>query len=162
MFDSDSPLRLFISIPLYISLSPAVPVLFHIQISGALLGFSHPFFNRMNGVSLEKKSINFFPHYARAAPVFSCQCFEMLLIGICFVPFAVPPDRISIKDESGNDRISVVGPYNEGDISNLYCEVFGGKYEKYILSICHFLYYSFRQLRPFRPGAFGERSVRSN
>lgn len=40
----------------------------------------------------------------------------------------MPPDRISIKDESGAERTSVVGPYSEGDTINLYCEVFGGKY----------------------------------
>ena len=39
---------------------------------------------------------------------------------------AVPPERISIKDESGVDRTSVVGPYSEGEIVNLYCDVFGG------------------------------------
>lgn len=41
---------------------------------------------------------------------------------------AVPPERISIRDESGIDRVSVVGPYNEGDFVNLSCDVYGGMY----------------------------------
>lgn len=41
--------------------------------------------------------------------------------------FAVPPDRISIKDDTGVERSTVVGPYSEGDIITLSCEVFGGK-----------------------------------
>lgn len=44
-------------------------------------------------------------------------------------PSPVPPDRISIRDESGIDRVSVVGPYSEGDFVNLNCDVFGGTYE---------------------------------
>ncbi|XP_055324788.1 protein turtle [Sitodiplosis mosellana] len=39
----------------------------------------------------------------------------------------LPPDRISIKDDTGVERSSVVGPYAEGDIITLSCEVFGGK-----------------------------------
>lgn len=41
--------------------------------------------------------------------------------------FTVPPDRISIKDDTGVERSTVVGPYAEGDIITLSCEVFGGK-----------------------------------
>lgn len=59
--------------------------------------------------------------------------------------FSVPPDRISVKDESGAERTSVVGPYSEGDTINLYCEVFGGKYSTFLsllllllLRICEF------------------------
>lgn len=44
-----------------------------------------------------------------------------------FIHPTVPPDRISIKDESDVDKASVVGPYSEGDIVNLHCEVYGGK-----------------------------------
>lgn len=39
----------------------------------------------------------------------------------------MPPDRISIKDDTGVERSTVVGPYAEGDIITLSCEVFGGK-----------------------------------
>lgn len=35
---------------------------------------------------------------------------------------------MSIRDEFGIDRASVVGPYSEGDMVNLKCEVFGGEY----------------------------------
>lgn len=41
--------------------------------------------------------------------------------------FAVPPERISIRDESNTERSSVVGPYSEGDTMKLKCDVFGGK-----------------------------------
>lgn len=44
-----------------------------------------------------------------------------------FILFTVPPDRISIKDDTGVERSTVVGPYAEGDIITLSCEVFGGK-----------------------------------
>lgn len=44
----------------------------------------------------------------------------------------MPPDRISIKDDTGVERSTVVGPYAEGDIITLSCEVFGGK--------CHTLF----------------------
>jgi hypothetical protein len=40
---------------------------------------------------------------------------------------SVPPDRISIRDESNTERNSVVGPYSEGDTMKLKCDVFGGK-----------------------------------
>ncbi|KAG4065909.1 hypothetical protein HA402_000356 [Bradysia odoriphaga] len=39
----------------------------------------------------------------------------------------LPPDRISIRDEAGVDRASVVGPYSEGDTVSLKCDVYGGK-----------------------------------
>ncbi|CAO1431490.1 unnamed protein product [Diamesa hyperborea] len=39
----------------------------------------------------------------------------------------VPPERISIRDESNTERSSVVGPYSEGDTMKLKCDVFGGK-----------------------------------
>lgn len=48
---------------------------------------------------------------------------------------AVPPDRISIKDDTGVERSTVVGPYAEGDIITLSCEVFGGKYIHTIVAI---------------------------
>lgn len=44
-----------------------------------------------------------------------------------FLFFIVPPERICIKDESGTERTSVVGPYSEGDIVKLKCDVFGGE-----------------------------------
>lgn len=40
----------------------------------------------------------------------------------------MPPDRISIKDDAGMERSTSVGPYAEGDMVTLSCEVFGGKY----------------------------------
>ncbi|CRK89491.1 CLUMA_CG003227, isoform A [Clunio marinus] len=39
----------------------------------------------------------------------------------------VPPERISIRDESNTERNSVVGPYSEGDTMKLKCDVFGGR-----------------------------------
>lgn len=61
---------------------------------------------------------------------FRSRFFAVIIICIHLncLRFSVPPDRISIKDESGAERTSVVGPYSEGDTINLYCEVFGGKY----------------------------------
>lgn len=44
----------------------------------------------------------------------------------------VPPDRISIRDEAGVDRASVVGPYSEGDTVSLKCDVYGGLYNFHI------------------------------
>lgn len=41
--------------------------------------------------------------------------------------FPVPPERISIRDESNTERNSVVGPYSEGDTMKLKCDVFGGR-----------------------------------
>lgn len=41
--------------------------------------------------------------------------------------FLVPPERISIRDESNTERNSVVGPYSEGDTMKLKCEVYGGR-----------------------------------
>ncbi|XP_055371722.1 hemicentin-1 [Condylostylus longicornis] len=38
-----------------------------------------------------------------------------------------PPERISIRDDSGIERSTVVGPYSEGDVVSLKCEVYGGK-----------------------------------
>lgn len=40
---------------------------------------------------------------------------------------SVPPERISIRDESNSERNSVVGPYSEGDTMKLKCDVFGGR-----------------------------------
>lgn len=51
--------------------------------------------------------------------------------------FTVPPDRISIKDDTGVERSTVVGPYAEGDIITLSCEVFGGKYFHTTVSTIH-------------------------
>lgn len=51
-----------------------------------------------------------------------------MIDAFCVTIFAVPPDRISIKDDTGVERSTVVGPYAEGDIITLSCEVFGGKY----------------------------------
>lgn len=53
-----------------------------------------------------------------------------LLSEYSIVYIAVPPDRISIKDDSSIERSTVVGPYVEGDIVTLSCEVFGGKFEQ--------------------------------
>ncbi|KAL7017201.1 hypothetical protein ACKWTF_010287 [Chironomus riparius] len=39
----------------------------------------------------------------------------------------VPPERISIRDESNSERTTVVGPYSEGDTMKLKCDVIGGK-----------------------------------
>lgn len=47
---------------------------------------------------------------------------------VLYFVLIVPPDRISIRDEFGVDRASVVGPYSEGDTVNLKCDVFGGMY----------------------------------
>lgn len=57
--------------------------------------------------------------------------FIIIFVHLNCLRFSVPPDRISIKDESGAERTSVVGPYSEGDTINLYCEVFGGKYSTF-------------------------------
>lgn len=46
---------------------------------------------------------------------------------ISFIFFSVPPERVSIRDESETERASVVGPYSEGDIVKLKCDVYGGK-----------------------------------
>lgn len=60
---------------------------------------------------------------AVAAPFF------VLVIVVVVIHFGctVPPERVSIKDESGTERTSVVGPYSEGDIIKLKCDVYGGK-----------------------------------
>ncbi|XP_012271984.2 neural cell adhesion molecule 2 [Orussus abietinus] len=39
----------------------------------------------------------------------------------------VPPHKIAIFDENEVTRSSTVGPYVEGDILKLYCDVYGGK-----------------------------------
>lgn len=44
-----------------------------------------------------------------------------------FSKIAVPPERISIRDESNAERNSVVGPYSEGNTMKLKCDVFGGR-----------------------------------
>lgn len=51
------------------------------------------------------------------------------LIVFFFLLFSisVPPERISIRDESNSERNSVVGPYSEGDTMKLKCDVFGGR-----------------------------------
>lgn len=64
---------------------------------------------------------NFFFFYANDITHFCCLDFPF------FFRITVPPEKISIRDESGIDRVSVVGPYNEGDFANLYCEVYGGE-----------------------------------
>ncbi|KAL5284444.1 hypothetical protein ACFFRR_006630 [Megaselia abdita] len=38
-----------------------------------------------------------------------------------------PPERVSIRDDSGIERSAVVGPYGEGDSVTLKCDVYGGK-----------------------------------
>ncbi|KAL9899858.1 sidestep VII transmembrane protein isoform 1-T3 [Glossina fuscipes fuscipes] len=38
-----------------------------------------------------------------------------------------PADRILIRDDSNIERSTVVGPYTEGDVISLKCEVLGGK-----------------------------------
>ncbi|XP_055904209.1 lachesin-like [Eupeodes corollae] len=38
-----------------------------------------------------------------------------------------PPERISIRDDADIERSSIVGPYSEGDVVSLKCEVYGGK-----------------------------------
>lgn len=40
---------------------------------------------------------------------------------------AVPPRLITILDELGDERTSVVGPYREGQRLHLQCHVYGGK-----------------------------------
>lgn len=50
-----------------------------------------------------------------------------LLIFLSFSYFPVPPERISIRDESNSERTTVVGPYSEGDTMKLKCDVIGGK-----------------------------------
>lgn len=44
-----------------------------------------------------------------------------------FSLISVPPERISIRDESNTERNSVVGPYGEGDSMRLKCDVYGGR-----------------------------------
>lgn len=55
---------------------------------------------------------------------FASFSFSLSLLSTLFI---VPPDKISIKDDTGVERSTVVGPYSEGDIITLSCEVFGGK-----------------------------------
>ena len=49
------------------------------------------------------------------------------MIRFFLVFISVPPERISIRDESNSERNSVVGPYSEGDTMKLKCDVFGGR-----------------------------------
>lgn len=51
----------------------------------------------------------------------------LLFNEILFFLLIVPPERISIRDESNSERNSVVGPYSEGDTMKLKCDVFGGR-----------------------------------
>ncbi|XP_075147144.1 sidestep VII transmembrane protein [Haematobia irritans] len=37
-----------------------------------------------------------------------------------------PPDKVTIWDDSGMERSTVVGPYSEGDVISLKCAAFGG------------------------------------
>lgn len=53
--------------------------------------------------------------------------FSLCVFFFFFLQNLVPPERISIKDESNTERTSVVGPYSEGDIIKLKCDVYGGK-----------------------------------
>nr|XP_029723029.1 uncharacterized protein LOC109423245 [Aedes albopictus] len=39
----------------------------------------------------------------------------------------VPPERVVIQDQLGIDRTTVAGPYSEGDIVTLRCDVYGGR-----------------------------------
>lgn len=45
---------------------------------------------------------------------------------------SVSPDTINIKDETGVERSTIVGPYSEGDMVTLNCEVYGGEYSTMI------------------------------
>lgn len=40
----------------------------------------------------------------------------------------MPPDKIVIRDNAGVEKKSVVGPYLEGDVVTVSCEVYGGMY----------------------------------
>lgn len=58
--------------------------------------------------------------------------------------FSVPPERVSIRDESETERASVVGPYSEGDIVKLKCDVYGGKiYFKIYINLIIFSSYEY-------------------
>ncbi|XP_058813514.1 neural cell adhesion molecule 1 isoform X2 [Topomyia yanbarensis] len=39
----------------------------------------------------------------------------------------VPPERVVIRDQVGAERTTVAGPYSEGDIIKLRCDVYGGR-----------------------------------
>ncbi|XP_058463277.1 hemicentin-1 isoform X2 [Malaya genurostris] len=39
----------------------------------------------------------------------------------------VPPERVVIRDQLGAERTTVAGPYSEGDIVKLRCDVYGGR-----------------------------------
>lgn len=64
-----------------------------------------------------------YPHLS-----YAIYTYTYIYISTVYHIFTVPPDRISIKDDTGVERSTVVGPYAEGDIITLSCEVFGGKY----------------------------------
>jgi len=51
----------------------------------------------------------------------------LIILFLVLFDYVVPPERISIRDESNTERTSVVGPYSEGDTMKLKCDVFGGK-----------------------------------
>ena len=40
----------------------------------------------------------------------------------------VPPDPVLIYDEEGKERMTFVGPYEEGQDARLTCTAFGGQY----------------------------------
>lgn len=62
---------------------------------------------------------------------FSTAQNENVRLFLAIVLLSVPPDRMSIRDEFGIDRASVVGPYSEGDMVTLKCEVFGGELQQF-------------------------------
>ncbi|XP_055588000.1 protein turtle [Uranotaenia lowii] len=39
----------------------------------------------------------------------------------------VPPERVVIRDQQGTERTTVAGPYSEGDVVKLRCDVYGGR-----------------------------------
>lgn len=61
----------------------------------------------------------YLPEKRKKTNVLNVNCFFFL--------FAVPPERINIRDESNTERTQVVGPYSEGDTMKLKCDVLGGK-----------------------------------
>lgn len=66
--------------------------------------------------------------------LFICSFFRSVNLHdfpFCFITFiqsTVPPDKITIRDNAGAEKTSVVGPYSEGDVVTLSCEVYGGTY----------------------------------
>lgn len=57
----------------------------------------------------------------------STICSTPLQLRTTYITATVPPERVSIKDESDTERNTVVGPYSEGDLIKLKCDVYGGK-----------------------------------